>query len=70
MGHFISEQALRYQEYITRENNIQHHTYEEEMTQFEFLRAGDPRAMEEYAKATGFSPAIDADEAFALKYAD
>lgn len=26
--------------------------------------------MEEYAKATGFSPAIDADEAFALKYAD
>lgn len=70
MGHFISEQALRYQEYITRENNIQHHTYEEEMTQFEFLRAGDPRAMDEYAKAKAnhWSGTVSADPLRNQKY--
>jgi len=43
MGHYVNEKALRYQEYITREENIRHHTYREERTQFELLRAGDPR---------------------------
>lgn len=51
MGHYINEKALRYQEYITREENIQHHTYREERNQFELLRAGDPRALEARKKA-------------------
>lgn len=51
MGHYVNEKALRYQEYITREENIQHHTYREERNQFELLRAGDPRALEARKKA-------------------
>lgn len=43
--HLVSEKALRYQEYIAREENIQHHTYEEEQEQFALLRAGDPKAL-------------------------
>lgn len=46
MGHYVNEKALRYQEFITREENIRHHTYREERNQFELLRAGDPRALE------------------------
>lgn len=51
MGHYVNEKALRCQEYITREENIQHHTYREERNQFELLRAGDPRALEARKKA-------------------
>ena len=51
MGHYINEKALRYQEYITREENIRHHTYREERNQFELLRAGDPGALEARKKA-------------------
>lgn len=50
-GHFVSEKALRYQEYIAREENIQHYAYEEELYQFDLLRAGDPRALEERRRA-------------------
>ena len=52
MGHYVNEKALRYQEYITREENIRHHTYREERTQFELLRAGDPRALDARRKAS------------------
>lgn len=51
MGHYVNEKALRYQEYITREENVRHHTYREERTQFELLRAGDPKALEARQKA-------------------
>ncbi len=51
MGRYVNEKALRYQEYITREENIRHHTYREERNQFELLRAGDPRALEARQKA-------------------
>lgn len=51
MGHYVNEKALRCQEYIAREENIQHHTYREERDQFELLRAGDPRALEARKKA-------------------
>lgn len=49
--HLVSEKALRYQEFIDREENIQHYTYEEELHQFDLLRAGDPRALEEHRHA-------------------
>lgn len=51
--HFVSEKALRYQEFIAREENIHHHTYEEELYQFDLLRAGDPRALEENKRIRG-----------------
>lgn len=52
MGHgIISEKALRYQEFLAREAEVRHHTYEEENYQFDLLAAGDPRAVEEYDKA-------------------
>lgn len=50
-AHFVSERALRYQEFIAREEHIQHYTYEEELYQFDLLRAGDPRALEERRRA-------------------
>lgn len=46
MGHYLNEKALQYQEYLTREEGRQHHTYREERNQFELLRAGDPKALE------------------------
>ena len=49
-GHFVSEKALRYQEFIAREENIRHYTYEEELYQYDLLRAGDPRALEEHKR--------------------
>ena len=49
-GHFVSEKALRYQEFIAWEENIRHYTYEEELYQYDLLRAGDPRALEEHKR--------------------
>lgn len=46
--YLVSEKALRYQEYLEREADVRHHTYEEELYQYELLQAGDPRALEEY----------------------
>ena len=46
--HLIDEKALSYQEYLERESDVRHHTYEEERYQFDLLQAGDPRAMEEF----------------------
>ena len=49
--HLISEKALRYQEYLEREADVRHHTYEEENYQFELLYAGDHSALEEFDRA-------------------
>lgn len=70
MGHYVNEKALRYQEFITREENIRHHTYEEEMAQYELLRSGDPRAMEEHIKAkeSHWSGMVSEDPLRNLKY--
>lgn len=46
--HLIDEKALHYQEFLARESDVRHHTYEEERYQFDLLQAGDPRAMEEF----------------------
>ena len=69
-GHYVNEKALRYQEFITREENIRHHTYEEEMTQFDLLRAGDPRALEEHirAKESDWAGRVSEDPLRNLKY--
>ncbi len=42
----VTEQKLRYLEYISRENEFQHHTAEEEDNLYALLQAGDMRAVE------------------------
>lgn len=70
MGHYVNEKALRYQEFLSREENRRHHTYEEESYQYELLRAGDPRALEEHvrAKESNWNGTISLDPMRNLKY--
>lgn len=44
--HLVSEKSLRCQEYMEREADVRHHTFEEENYPYELLAAGDPRALE------------------------
>lgn len=47
MPDYISnEKQLRYMEFVQRENNRRHHRHDEEMRQYELMRAGDPSAVE------------------------
>lgn len=41
------EKQLAYLTYINRENDFQHHGYDEEMKQYRMMQGGDPRAVEE-----------------------
>lgn len=70
MGHYVDEKALRYQEFLSREENRRHHTYEEESYQYELLRAGDPRALEEHirAKERNWNGTVSLDPLRNLKY--
>lgn len=70
MGHYVNEKALRYQEFLSREGNRRHHTYEEESYQYELLRAGDPRALEEHirAKESHWNGTVSQDPLRNLKY--
>ncbi len=43
----VDEKKLRYMEYIHRETGERHHTNEEDMRQYEMLRAGDPGTVDE-----------------------
>ncbi|MCI8632041.1 MAG: AraC family transcriptional regulator [Lachnospiraceae bacterium] len=43
----LTEKQLKYMEYIHRENDDRHHTVTEDMYQYDLLRIGDPRAIEE-----------------------
>ncbi|MCM1135793.1 MAG: helix-turn-helix domain-containing protein [Clostridium sp.] len=43
----VNEKQLRYLEYANRENGVRHHTYHEEMLQYQLLKNGDERAIEE-----------------------
>lgn len=47
---FVSDKQLRCLEFCNREHGIRHHTYDEEMYQFELLKNGDERAIEESTK--------------------
>ena len=46
----VSEKQLRYLEFIQRETSDRHHTHMEDMYQYDLLRMGDPRAVEEARK--------------------
>ncbi|MBR0119007.1 MAG: helix-turn-helix domain-containing protein [Eubacterium sp.] len=48
MAESINKQ-LAYLEYVNRENAFQHHAFEEEMLQYEYIKNGDPRANDEAA---------------------
>lgn len=48
--HLISEKALRYQEFISREEERRHHTNEEDAYQYDLVRAGNPLAAEEHVR--------------------
>ena len=43
----MNDQKLAYLSFIQRENEGYHHSYDEELLQYEYLREGDPRAIEE-----------------------
>lgn len=45
--HQNHERTLTHMAFINRENQKRHHHYEEEMRQYELLKAGDPDAIEE-----------------------
>ncbi len=70
MGRYVNEKALRYQEFLSREEGRQHHTYREERNQFELLRAGDPRALEarQAAKRNNQPGTVSLDPLRNLKY--
>ena len=48
--HYITEKALRYQEFISREEDRRHHTNDEDAYQYDLLRAGNPLAAEEHVR--------------------
>lgn len=48
--HLVTEKALRYQEFISREEDRRHHTNDEDAYQYDLVRAGDPRAAEEHIR--------------------
>ena len=50
MKNSISEKQLRYMEFIHRETSDRHHTHMEDMYQYDLLRMGDPKAVEEARK--------------------
>lgn len=47
MGSAVNEKKLRYMEYLHRETADRHHTHTEDMYQYDLLRMGDPKAVEE-----------------------
>lgn len=46
----INEKQLKYMEFIHRETSDRHHTHTEEMYQYDLLRIGDPKAVDEGVK--------------------
>lgn len=50
MKNSVNEKQLRYIEFIHRETSDRHHTHMEDMYQYDLLRMGDPKAVEEARK--------------------
>ncbi len=48
--HLIDEKALRYQQFISREEDRRHHTAVEDAYQYDLLRAGNAHAAEEHVR--------------------
>lgn len=40
------DKKVAYLEFIHRQNNLRHHSYDEEMPQYEYIKNGDIRAIE------------------------
>ena len=66
----VDEKKLRYMEYIHRESGQRHHTNEEDMRQYEMLRAGDPGTVEESARifSSGLAGRVSDDPVRNCKY--
>lgn len=43
---YVNKKKLLYLEYLHRENDIRHHRYDEEMEQYDYLKVGNPKAIE------------------------
>ena len=52
----IKKKDLKYVEYLNRENNFSHRPHNEDMAQYEYLKAGNPKALDEIRKM--FNPDI------------
>ncbi|MCM1381574.1 MAG: AraC family transcriptional regulator [Muribaculaceae bacterium] len=50
MKNSVNEKQLRYMEFLHRETDDRHHTQNEEMYQYDLLRMGDPKAVDEGIK--------------------
>ena len=46
-GKFVPAQTIYYEQFVNRENAFRHHSYEEDMLQYDLLRRGDPQALAE-----------------------
>ena len=66
----VDEKKLRYMEYIHRETGERHHTNEEDMRQYEMLRAGDPGTVAEADRmfASGLAGHVSDDPVRNCKY--
>lgn len=47
---YVNHKKLKYIEYLNLENQFSHHTHHEDMAQYEYLREGNPKALEEIRK--------------------
>lgn len=43
----VNDAKLRYMDYLNRETGFHHHHYEEEMLEYDYIKTGDMRAMDE-----------------------
>ena len=57
-NHVVNEKELRYIEFLNREMDKRHHTSLEDNLQYDLLRAGDPRAVEESEKILYSGPFV------------
>ena len=66
----VDEKKLRYMEYIHRETGERHHTNEEDMRQYEMLRAGDPGTVAESVRifSSGLAGHVSDDPVRNCKY--
>ncbi len=46
----VTRKDLKYLSYLNRENHFSHYSHTEDMAQFEYLKRGDPRAIDEIHK--------------------
>lgn len=47
---YVNRKKLKYLEYLNLENGFSHHTHREDMAQYEYLKEGNPKALEEIKK--------------------